>query len=89
MIEKKIIKLWKIARIVNVIFLRNFKKPISCFEFFAFFFSLCFFSVYYFSFALLTIISTTKWQSAHIKKTSNINKLITISSWQNKDKMPH
>ena len=53
------------------------------------FFSLCFFSVYYFSFALLTIIRTTKWQSTHIKKTSNINELITILSWRNQGKIPY
>ena len=58
--------------------------------FFLSFFSLCFFSVYYFSLALLTIIrTTTKWQSAHINKTSNINELITISSWRNQDKMSY
>ena len=51
------------------------------------FLSLCFFSVYYFSFALLTIIRTTKWQSKHINTTPNINKLITISSWQNQDNL--
>ena len=57
--------------------------------FFLSFFSLCFFSVYYFSFALLTIIRTTKWQSTHIKKTSNINELITILSWRNQGKIPY
>ena len=48
--------------------------------------SLYFFKVYYFSFAFLIINSTTKWQRTHINKTSNINKLITISSWRNQDK---
>ena len=91
-VDKKIIKLWKIARIMNLMFLRKFKKPISCFhnEVFSFLsFSPCFLSAYYFSFALLTIIRATKWQSKHINKTSNINKVITISSWRNQDKMPY
>ena len=63
----------------------NFKM-----KFFPFFvFSICFFSVYYFSFALLTIIRTTKWQSAHVSKTSIVNELITISSWRNQDKVSY
>ena len=59
----------------------------SKWRFFLSFLSLYFFSVYYFSFALLTIIMRTKWQSKRINMTSNINKLITISSWQNKDNL--
>ena len=55
----------------------NFKM-----KFFPFFvFSRCFFSVF--------IIRTTKWQSAHVSKTSIVNELITISSWRNQDKMPY
>ena len=61
----------------------------SKWSFFLSFFSLCIFSVYYFSFTLLTIIRTTKWQSTHIKKTSNINELITILSWRNQGKIPY
>ena len=45
-------------------------------KFFSLFFFLCFFGVHYFSFALLTIIRTTKWQRTHINKASNINKII-------------
>ena len=86
-VNKKIIKLWKTARVGNVMFLRKFKKPISRWSFFLSYFSLYFFSVYYFSFALLTIIMRTKWQSKRINMTSNINKLITISSWQNQDNL--
>ena len=59
----------------------------SKWSFFLSFFSLCFFSVYYFSFGLLTL--SFVWQNTHIKKTSNINELITISSWRNQDKMPY
>ena len=58
-------------------------------KFFPFFFFSVFFSVYYFSFALLAIIRTTKWQRKYINKTPNINELITISSWRNQDKMPY
>ena len=63
------------------------------------FFSLLFFSVfllcylclylcllfffYYFSFALLIVIGTAKQQRAHIIKASNINNIITITSWRN------
>ena len=55
----------------------NFKM-----KFFPFFvFSRCFFSVF--------IIRTTKWQSAHVSKTSIVNELITTSSWRNQDKMPY
>ena len=81
--DKKIItKIWKVARIVNVMFLRKFKRPISCFqtEVFSFpFFSLCFFCVHYFSFALSTIIRTKKLQKANINKGPNINKAITMA----------
>ena len=76
----------KIARIVNIskkIQETNF--VFSKISLFLSFFPLCFFSAYYSSFALLTIIMTTKWQSTHINKTSNINKLITISSWRTQD----
>ena len=72
---------WKVARIVNVTFLWKFKKPISCFKlkFFSLVFSLCFFCLHYFSFALLTITRTTTWQRTHINKGSNINKIINYS----------
>ena len=47
--------------------------------FFVSFFSLCFFCVHYFSFVLLTIFRTTKWQKKHINKESIINKVTTMS----------
>ena len=78
-IDKVIItKFWKVARILNLLFLRKFKKPILCFqiEVFSFCFFLCFFCVQNFSFALLAIITTTKRQGTHITKVSNINKII-------------
>ena len=51
----------------------------SNWSFFLSFFSLCFFCVHYFSFALLTIIRTTKWQRTHITEASNINKIINCN----------
>ena len=45
--------------------------------------------VHYFSFTILTIIRAIKWQSAHINKTSNINKIITVTSSRNQDMKPH
>ena len=45
--------------------------------------------VHYFSFTILTIIRAIKWQSAHINKTSNINKIITVTSSRNQDMTPH
>ena len=44
-VDKKIIKPWKIARIVNDMFLRKFKKLIFCFEYEVI---LCVFSVFFF-----------------------------------------
>ena len=58
--------------------LRKSKKAISCFQiefFFLVFFSLCFFCINCFSFTLLTIIGTAKWQRTCINKVSNINKI--------------
>ena len=86
--DKKIVaKVWKVARIVNVMFLRKFKRPISCFQIKVFFLSfifLCFFCAHYFSFALFAIIKASKWQTTHINKFWNINKIIiiTMKSWQ-------
>ena len=74
-------KIWKVARILR----RKFKKAISCFQIEIFFYFLCFFCVHFFSFALLTIIRTTKRQRTHINKASNINKVITMRLWQNQD----
>ena len=66
------------GRILNVMFLRKFKKPMSCFQIKVFFivFFLYFFCVHYFLFALLIFIRTTKWQKAHINIASNIYKVI-------------
>ena len=76
-------KIWEVARIVNVMALRKFKRPISGFQIEVFsllFFSLCLFCVHYFSFTLLTIITATKRQRTRINKAPNINKIITVSS---------
>ena len=54
-----------------------------------FFYFLCFFCVHFFSFALLTIIRTTKRQRTYINKASNINKLITMALWQNQGMTPY
>ena len=45
-------------------------------KFFHCFFSVFFFCVLYFSFALLTNIRTTRWQKTHIDMASIINKII-------------
>ena len=77
-----ITKFWKFPKIVNVMFLRKFKKPILPFQITGFilvFFCLCFSCVHYFSFALLTIIRTTKRQRTRINKVSKINKIICYS----------
>ena len=58
--------------------LRNYYRVFKL-KFFSLFFSLCFFCVHYFSFAILTIIRTTNWQRAHINKASNINKIINCN----------
>ena len=80
-------KIWKVARIVNVMSLRKFKRPMSGFQIEVFcFFSLCFFCVHYFSFSLLTIIRAIKRQRTRINKASNISKIITMPSWRNHDK---
>ena len=44
-----------------------------------FFSSLCFFSAYYFSFALFTIVRTTKWQSTHINKSTHTHIIMAKS----------
>ena len=102
----KVIKtrIWKVARIMNVIFRRKFNKAMSCFQIEVFFlvFFLCVSSVlsvfclcllcffYYFSFAQLTIMGTTKRQRTHIyKASSNINKVITMTSCRNQDTTPY
>ena len=71
-----IIKFCKVARIVNVMFLRKFKKPISCFQIKVFFivFFLCLSSVF-------IIFHSHFWPSSeqqrtHINKTSGVNKII-------------
>ena len=53
---------WKVARIINVMFLRNSRNQYCVFKlkFLSLFISLCFFCVHYFSFALLTIIRIIK-----------------------------
>ena len=86
-----ITKIWKIARIVNVMFIENSRKICRFFKlkFFSCYFSLCFFCVHYLSFTLLTIIITTKGQRTHVNKVSNINKIINITSWRNQDKTPY
>ena len=55
------------------------------FLFLFFFFSLSVFGVHYFSFALLTIIRTTKNQGTQNSTASNINKITFISSCRNQD----
>ena len=68
---------------MNVMFLRKFKRAILGFEIEVFpfgLFSLCFFCIHYFSFALLTIIRATQRQRIRINKASNINKITTMSS---------
>ena len=82
-------KIWKVARILNFVFIRKFKKAISCFQIDFFFYFLCFFCVHFFSFALLTIIRTTKQQRTYINKASNINKVITMTLWQNQGMTPY
>ena len=60
-------------------FLRKFKNPIVYFQIEAFFL-IYFFSVFFcISIAVLTIIRTTKWQTAHINKASNISKIINCN----------
>ena len=89
MIDKVIIT--KVARIVSVMFLRKIKKPISMFEVFSlvlFFFLSQFFCIYLFSFVILTIIRTRKRQRTYFNNVSNINKIITMTSWRNRDIMP-
>ena len=88
MIDKVIIT--KVARIVSVMFLRKIKKPISMFQVFslAFFFFL-FFCVHFFSFVILTIIRTRKRQRTHFNNASNVNKIITMISWRNRDIMTY
>ena len=87
----------------NAMFTRKLKKVISCFQ--IDFFSLLFFSVflqcylclylcflcffYYFPFALLPVIGATKRQRAHINKASNINKILTMTSWRNQYMTPY
>ena len=61
----------------------------SNWSFFLVFFSLCFSCAYHFSFLLLTNIRGTKRQKTRINKASNINKIITMSSWRNQDKRPY
>ena len=55
-VDKVIItKIWNVSRILNVTFLRKFKRPISRFQIEVFFLAFCFlyfFSVHYFSFTL-------------------------------------
>ena len=77
-----ITRIWKIARIVNVMFIRKFKKPISCFQIEVY--SLLFFSVFLpsslVSFALLIIIRRKKKQRTHVNKAANISKIKTMKS---------
>ena len=76
----KVIKtrIWKVARIEKVMLTKKFEKVISCFQtedfhlvvFLCFFCVMCFYLCllyffHYFSFALLTIIGTTKQQKTH------------------------
>ena len=89
MIDKVIIT--KVARIVSVMFLRKIKKPIPMFEVFFFpcFFSILLCSFFFFSFEILTIIRTRKRQRAHFNNASNVNKIITMTSWRNLDKITY
>ena len=69
-------------------FLRKLKKKkcvIKLKFFYFFFFSLFVFCLHYFSFALLTIIRTTKQQGTQISTASNINKTTFMSSCRNQD----
>ena len=69
-------------------FLRKLKKKkcvIKLKFFYFFFFSLSVFCLHYFSFALLTIIRTTKQQGTQISTASNINKTTFMSSCRNQD----
>ena len=86
MVDKVIIT--KVARIVSVMFLRKIKKPISMFEVFSLVFFL-FFCVLFFSFVISTIIRTRKRQRAHFNNASNVNKIITMTSWRNLDKITY
>ena len=63
------------------VFAKNEEMKLSCFQIKILFivFSLCYFCVYRLSFALLTIIRTTKWQGKYINKASNINKIINYN----------
>ena len=69
-------------------FLRKLKKKKMRYQtevfLFLLFFSVCL-RCSLISFALLTIIRTTKQQGTQISKASNINKITFMSSWRNED----
>ena len=81
-------KFLKVVRILNVMNLRKFKKPISYFQIEKpnfFHCGFCFFCVCCFSFALLTFSNhkTKMQQRTYINRASNINTIKTMASWQN------
>ena len=90
-----ITKMWNVARIVWILyFSENSRDRYLLFKFifyfcFFFVFSLYLLCVHYFSYALLTIIRTTKRQRTHIHTVSNDNKIVTMSSLRNHDKTLH
>ena len=87
MIDKVIIT--KVARIVSVMFLRKIKKRISMFEVFSFVFFFSILLCSFFSFVILTIIRTRKRQRTYFNNASNVNKIITVISWRNRDIMTY
>ena len=79
---------WKVARIANAMFIRKFKKAISCFQIEVFFpvIFLCVSSIFYSHFSL-----SLEQQSGieHISNRSNINNNITMTSWRNQGMTPY
>ena len=73
----------KVARIVSVIFQRKIKKPISMFEVF----SLVFFSILLCSFFFFFSFVIVKAAEYTLQYASNENKIITMTSWRNRDIM--
>ena len=73
----------KVARIVSVIFQRKIKKPISMFEVFSLVFFL-FFCVRFFFFFSFVIVKAAEYT---LQYASNENKIITMTSWRNRDIM--
>ena len=85
-VDKVIIeRIWKVARIVNVMFIWKFKKAISCFQIEVFFF-VSFFSVFP---VCSLFLNRTFEQQGHINKVSDINKFVTMTSCPNQDMTPY